>query len=187
MSKKRVAGMLLAIFLIILLGSCLLYAYLYNGHDLASQTRMVERACREEVMLYSATIINPVTPESFKNSFGDEKSVEIMELHAADGQHGYAVFIPDGKGHKDLQSTYLYDRDVAVGFYTTEAQMYGIFMCRKHDLEKLAVTVTDHDTGEVFQEEYDMNGYQIHVAELPFYKSCTVDSKFYDIHGNCFE
>ena len=88
-------------------------------------------------MLHSATIINPITPDTFKNSFGEEKSAEIVEIYAEDGQYGYAVFSPDGRGHKDLQSTHLYDQDTANGIYIIADQVYGIFMCRKPDLEKL--------------------------------------------------
>lgn len=187
---KNIKRVLIVICIILtgsLAGACMIYTYMYDGHDLASQTRMVRRACREDVTLHSVTVLNPHTPETFKNSFGEEPSVEIVELIAADGQYGYAVFVLDEKGHRSLQSTHLYDRETSIGIYSTANQMYGIFQYPKPELEKVVVTVTNNETGESVTEEYSMNGYQIHVAELPAYKDCTIHSVFYDVYGNMYE
>lgn len=187
MKKKHITGIVLLAAAVLLIGICLIYARMYDGHDLASQTRMVRRACRQNVTLYSSTILGQHEPDSFKNSIGFEAWTEILEIHAEDGRHGYAVFVQNAGGGKDLLTTNLYSEDVSQGFYGINDKFYGIFQCRKPDLEKLVVKVTNDETGESVTEEYEMNGCHIYVAELPNYKSCTIHSLFYDVHGNVFE
>ncbi len=187
MKKKRITGIVLFAAVVILVGSCLIYARLYDGHDLASQTRMVRRACGQNVTLYSSTILGQHGPDAFKDSIGFEAWTEIVEIHAEDGRHGYAVFLQNAGGGKDLLTTNLYSEDVSQGFLGIDDKFYGIFQCQKPDINKLVVTVVNDDTGESVTEEYEMNGYHIYVAELPGYKSCTVHSRFYDVHGNMFE
>lgn len=174
---------------VLLVGGGLAYMRLYDGHDLASQTRLVERACKQKVTLYSSTILEPHGPDSFKDSIRLAECTEIMEIHASDGRFGYAVFVQNEKGGSDLLVTNLYDKDAVVGrgFHGFGEQLYGIYQCSKPDLERLVLTITNDETGEAITEECEMAGHNICVVKLPDFRESTIQSTFYDVHGNKFE